>query len=476
MFETAKHIFKMKKPSFIIKKLPLIVSILIIAFILNTIYQRKYWEREGSVINWDIISYYGYLPATFIYHDYTLKFIGDYKGPHKFTIWSRKIPNGGNVIMTSMGMSMVYAPFFFAGHAAAYFFDYDTGGYSEPYRLALILSSVFYLALGLFFLSKLLLRFFNPYITTWVILITVMGTNLFYYVTYSSAMPHPYSFALITMFVWYSIKWHENAKLKYSIILGLLLGIIALVRPTDIVIVFFFIFWDIKSFKELVNRVKLFIISYKSLIIIALFYLLVWAPQLLYWKSITGSWFFYSYGEENRFFFNHPMILSGLFSYRNGWLVYSPVMIFSIFGMAILIRSFKEMFIPVVFTFLIFIYLIYSWWCWWYGGAFGSRPMIDIYGLLALPLGAFFSYSLSWRKIWRWTAISISVLLFAAGIHHTDKVLHFSSHWDSMTKEAFWDSYLKRGPSPTFESKLRTADYDKARKGIYVYKGEDIEE
>jgi hypothetical protein len=466
----------MKKTSFIIQKLPLLVSIIIIAFILNTIYHRKYWESEGSVIKWDIISYYGYLPATFIYHDYTLKFVDNYKGSHKFTLWSSKLPNGGNVIMTSMGMSMVYAPFFFLGHAAAHIFNYDTGGYSEPYRLALILSSVFYLALGLFFLSKILLKFFNPFISAWVILITVIGTNLYYYVTYYSAMPHPYSFALITMFLWFSIKWHEEVKIKYSVILGLLSGIIALVRPTNIVVVFFFIFWDIKSFKELVNRLKFFILNYKALIIITLFYLLVWAPQLLYWKSITGSWFFYSYGEENKFFFNHPRILNGLFSYRNGWLVYSPVMIFSVLGMIVLIKRFKEMLFPVVFTFLIFIYVIYSWWCWWYGGAFGSRPMIDIYGLLALPLGAFFTYTLEWKKIWRCISISVSVSLFVAGIHHTDKVLHFSSHWDSMTKEAFWDSYLKRGPSPTFVSKLRPPDYEKARKGINEYMEEENQE
>jgi hypothetical protein len=109
----------MRKPTFIFNKLPYIISIILIAFILNCIKNVKLWQRTESVINWDIISYYGYLPATFIYHDHTLKFIDNYKGPHKFTIWSRKAPNGGNVILTSMGMSMLYSPFFFLGHAAA---------------------------------------------------------------------------------------------------------------------------------------------------------------------------------------------------------------------------------------------------------------------------------------------------------------------------------------------------------------------
>lgn len=130
------------------------------------------------------------------------------------------------------------------------------------------------------------------------------------------------------------------------------------------------------------------------------------------------------------------------------------------------------MLLPLVLTFLVFIYVIFSWWCWWYGGAFGLRAMIDIYGLLALPLGVFFTYTLEWKRIWRWTAIFVSVLLFTAGIHHTDKQKHFSFHWDSNTKESFWDSYLDRGPSPTFESKLKAPDYEKARKGIDAYAGE----
>jgi hypothetical protein len=144
-------------------------------------------------------------------------------------------------------------------------------------------------------------------------------------------------------------------------------------------------------------------------------------------------------------------------------------MIFSVLGMIVLIKRFREMLLPVVFTFLVFIYIIFSWWCWWYGGAFGLRTMIDMYGLLALPLAAFFTETLEWKRAWRWIAISASVLLFAAGLHNTNKFRHFSFHWDSNTKESFWDSYLKVRPSTTFESKLKAPDYELARKGIDAY-------
>jgi len=459
----------MKISASAINKLPYIVSLVIILFVLNSIKNVKDWQKDDKVISWDIISYYAYLPATFIYHDHTLKFIDNYTGPHKFTFWPRKAPNGANVIMTSMGMSILYSPFFFVGHAAAHIFHYDTGGYSPPYSLALILSSVFYLALGLFYLSKLLLKFFNPYVSSWVIVIVVMGTNLFYYVAYSSAMTHPYSFALMTMFIWYSIKWHESPGIKYAIYLGLLIGIISLIRPTNILVSLFFIFWNVKSFKEFWERIKLFLSRYRSIITIAIFAFLVWVPQFLYWKSTAGTFFYDSYGDENQFFFSNPRILKGFFGYRHGWLVYSPVMIFSLLGMLTMLKRKTEMFVPVVLTFLVSIYIIFSWWCWWYGGAFGLRAMIDMYGMLALPLGVFFTYTLEWKKLFRWTAVLISVILLAAGIHNTDKFRHFSLHWDSNTKESFWDNYLKRGPSPTQEAKYKAPDYELARKGIDAY-------
>jgi len=455
--------------NFIKSKLPYIVSLIIVIFILSCVKNVKKWEREDGVINWDVISYYGYLPATFIYHDISLKFVEDYQNPHKYTIWYQKAPNGGRVIMTSMGMSILYSPFFFIAHGYAHIFNYEATGYTEPYRLALILSSVFYLTLGLFFLSKLLLKFFNPYISAWVVLITVIGTNLFHYVTYSSAMAHPYNFALITMFLWYTIKWYETSKVRYAVFIGLLLGLISLIRPTNIVVSLFFIFWDVKSFSDFKVRFISFFTNYKAHFIIGLLVLLVWLPQFIYWKSLTGSFFYYSYGENNKFFFNHPMILKGLIGYRHGWLVYSPAMIFSVLGLFVLIKKNKGMALPIILTFLVFIYVIFSWWCWWYGGAFGMRAMIDIYGLMALPLGAFLTYTLNWKKVYLYLSIFISVVLVAASVHHTNKYRHYSIHWDSMTKEAFWDSYFNVRPSPTFESKLKTPDYEKARLGIEAY-------
>jgi hypothetical protein len=148
-------------------------------------------------------------------------------------------------------------------------------------------------------------------------------------------------------------------------------------------------------------------------------------------------------------------------------------MIFSIFGLFFLWKKNKDLQLPLITTFLVFIYVIYSWFIWWYGGSFGSRPMIDIYGLLALSTGVFFSYLNTLKlKIVSYPAILLAIILTIASVHHMKKRKNFSIHWDAMTREAFWDSYFKLKPNPTFEGKLRSPDYEKAKQGINAYADE----
>jgi len=447
------------------KMTPYIVSLFILLWVTKTMIHEKQWKTDTYVISSDVIWYYEYLPAIFIYHDYTLEFIDKYKGTHKFTMDLKELPNHKKVIKTSMGMSLLYAPFFFVGHGYALLSNYDAGGYSQPYRIAIMLASFFYLMLGLFYLSKLLLKYFDQYVSSWVILLIVFGTNLYYYATYCTGFTHQYAFALIAMFLWYTIKWHESKKYKYSIILGILIGLISLVRPTNILVLIFFVLWDIKSIHDIKKQLFIFFKEYKKLMIIILCSVIIWVPQFLYWKAISGSFLCYSYVGE-RFFFDNPHVLKGLFSYRKGWLLYSPVMIFSVIGLVFLTKKTKEMSFAIYLFLLLFVYMIFSWWCWWYGGSFGLRAMIDIYAVWAIPMAAFFTWVYVQKKVIKSFFILISALLLLVGMHHTNKYLHGSIHYDSMTKESWMDSYFSVYPSESFYSKLRAPEAQRVHDGF----------
>ena len=71
-------------------------SLLAIGFIfLSTVlinFSHHRWQQEDKIIEWDIKSYYAYLPATFIYQDLSLDFIHDESGKFKDLIWPIETP------------------------------------------------------------------------------------------------------------------------------------------------------------------------------------------------------------------------------------------------------------------------------------------------------------------------------------------------------------------------------------------------
>ena len=113
------------------------------------------------------------------------------------------------VIKTSMGLSILWFPFFGAGHLAALISGSDTGGFSAPYKFFLLISALAFLLTGLIYVRKILLFLYSDKVATLVLAGFAFGTNLYWYTLFQGTMAHVYSFALMSAFVWYSVRWHE---------------------------------------------------------------------------------------------------------------------------------------------------------------------------------------------------------------------------------------------------------------------------
>jgi len=438
-----------------------IVNLIIIFAVGYNMFNIHYWTHSNRVIYHDVISYYSYLPATFIYKDLTLNFIQDSGGYFSDKFWPLKTPDGRNVIKMSMGLSFLYAPFFVLGHITAGLTDYPADGFSVPYKFFLTMSALFYLALGLFFLRKVLENYFSWKVVVITLITVVLGTNLYYYSAIESTMPHVYLFALFSAFIYMTIRWYEKPDMENSIIIGLLGGLITLIRPTDIILSVFFLLWDVKSAKELKERFLFFVRNPRFIIAMALTFAVVWIPQLAYWKFATGHWLYYSYNNEG-FNFLHPHIIDGMFSYRKGWLLYTPVMLFAIAGVALSYRKMKEIFVPSLVFLMLNIYIITSWWCWWYGGSFGGRPFIDSYPILALSLAVFIKWTFSLKKTAKLISHIVITLLVLLNLFQTWQYYGGNIHYDAMTKKAYWKIFLRPFPDDTYKQFLDHPDYEKA--------------
>jgi len=449
--------------SFLKKNTASLAILIILTVVIAVHFNLHFWKHPGRIISSDIVEYYAYLPATFIYHDVSLRFRDS--DPEKFysKFWAYKSGSGKYILKMSMGLSIMYAPFFFIAHAWSLCTGQDTGGYSPVYEFFLIFAAVFYLALGLFTLKKILLRYFNSNITFLCLLGIGLGTNLFYYSALEAPMTHVFSFCLFTLFLNTTIQWLEKPSVKYTLALGLITGLITLIRPTNLLILFVFLLWDIVSLQDLKQRVLLILKNYRMLLLFAVCSILVWVPQLIYWKYVSGSWLYYSYGDEH-FYFGKPELINVLFSYRKGWLLYTPLMAFALAGIPLMFRYMREKSFSVLLYTVLCIYIVSSWWCWWYGGSFGLRAFIESYAILAIPFAVVIKW-LSKGLLKRIVLGVILILFISLNLFQTAQYYYSAIHWDSMTKAAYWDSFGRLYPSSRHDQLTKLPDYDSAKAG-----------
>lgn len=445
------------------KSISLYTYILLVFLLLFSNFNIKRWENL-SVITWDIVGYYAYLPATFIHHDYRLNFVNEnlqFAEQHKF--WPLVTPEGNYIIKTTMGMSMMYAPFFFLAHIQSQLENSNANGFSWYYHKYVHLSCLFYLFIGLFFLRKLLLSWFDEWPVALTLVSIILGTNLFYFASTEAAMTHAYNFSLAAIFMYCVHNWFLHAKIKYAVVLGICLGLLILIRPINGIFILFPIFYAVQKSSDILKNIQLILSNPKHLILAMSACFLIILPQLIYWKSITGQYLFFSYVGE-RFFFERPKIFHGLFSFRNGWLIYSPLMIFSLIGMYRLYKEKNVLYFTIPLIFCIYLYLVFSWWCWWYVG-FGNRAMIDLYSLLAIPMAAFFAWalnSISWKRN---LLVGLTVVLIGLNLFQTLQYRRALIHFDSMNFKAYKASFGKLKFTDAYKDALVKPDYEKAIKG-----------
>lgn len=359
-----------------------------------------------KLVDSDAFGYYTYLPSTFIEHDVL----------HQW--FAMRLENGYHLNKYTCGVALMESPFYFIAHAITLNSNAEMKtGRGPVYMILIAVAASFYLYLSLLILFNYIRRKLDLKTAIYTVIALYFGTNLFYYTVVEPGMSHVYSLFCFAVCLYAIDKFYSSFKTKHIVLFSIFFGLATLIRPTNIVMILFFLFYEVYSGKEFRERFIFHLKNYKNFLIMLVIGAIVCSPQMWYWYKTTGSPIVFSYGYNNESFTNwkSPKILEVLGHYKSGWLFYSPIMVLSLIGMFLTFRK-KILSSPtIILVFLLVLYICASWWAHTFGCAYGYRSFVEYYSILALPF-AYTSYRVlnlkKWKLIFTVLFILVSIFLF----------------------------------------------------------------
>ncbi len=405
-------------------KVPILIAFLAFSWMIIA----GQWRAE-NVIRGDARGYCAYLANWVVYGEFDFAFYDDLDPDTKERYWLNTYPDSKSIPKLTMGVAYAQLPLFYAAHLVAGPMGFARDGWSMPYQLSVGLSGILFFLFGLIALRAFLVRRFSDSLSDFTLLLVGLGTNLLYYAGPDNAISHVFTFALFSMALLAFDSWLEKGRSYNLMFTALLYGWIMLIRPTNGIFMLI-------PLIQLIDSGQWRALFQWATVPAIFFALLPFLPQMMLWHEASGHWFFYSYGEEQIFWLK-PEILNGLFSYRNGWLMYTPVMMLALLGVGFLWKIDRALTIAGAICIPAHIYVVFSWWCWYYGDSFSIRPMIDIYPLLAVFIASFLRWFMARNNATFAATFIIGVAFIGNSLLQTRQYERAQLSGSAMTKSAF---------------------------------------
>lgn len=326
----------------------------------------------------DMDGYYVYLPAVFIHQGFVREAARD---TNYLQVWP-----GTDKIFTkyTCGVSLLESPFFIVAHILSEPLGFAPDGHSLIYCYLLMISAIFCLMAGSVLLWRVCRKYYSDKSVILAITCLFLGTNMYYYTIFQPTMSHIYSFFMYACLLYLTEKIivERTYNRSHFALAGLVSGLVILIRPTSAIVLVYPVYRFIKSTDD---KPGWFRKNLKYCMLALLSGMIVFIPQLIYWKHVTGEWFMWSYGEESFKYWKEPKLFRVLFDAWNGWLLYSPVAAIPLIGLIQERHRNRHGERVVIFIFALATWLFASWWAWWFGGAFGHRCYVEYCAFLVLP-------------------------------------------------------------------------------------------
>ena len=400
---------------------------------------------QTRVIAWDAYGYYLHLPAALTFHDiHDYAFVDDHLQAYSPSDTPYQIfeQDGVRTPTYTIGVAILWLPFYLVADLWSRIDPrFPADGMSQPYQWMVLLAGLFWLGIGLYSLLRFLGGYLRQTTVRVVISLLVLATNLFYYAAVEPGMPHVYLFALYALLLWQLEVLVRSPRPWRGVLLGLTLGVMALCRPSEaiaLVLVIGFLWMTCGGWRGGLAFLRT---NWKMFGLAVLSGLVIIFPQMVLWKMTTGHWVYNTYAAYGHtFHLTHPHLLDGLFSYRKGWLVYTPIMLLALAGMIRLPRDARPWAPGMIGFVVVNIWIVLSWHIWWYAGSFGMRALVQSYAVLALPLG------LGWEAwtgtTWKRSVIpALACLAAMLNLFQTWQVQEGILKQDGMTRSFYWSTF-----------------------------------
>ena len=365
--------------------------------------------------------YYAYVRSVVIDHD--LRFDNEYaRGEDTFRqAMDGELgvsPAGYRRNIASVGPSLLWTPFFLAGHAAAHLLQWrgssvPVDGYSWPYLWACSFGTALYAFLGLWFSYRIALRFASPSAALLATIAIWLASSLPVYLYFLPFHAHAMAMFTVAWFLWnwFRVRDGHDGRSRWFV-WGLSAGaIVATYYLNGLVLLAALIECLLRAVKP--RQLATSVIG--GLVFLGGF-LLVVLPGLAIKGLLDGSVLATGYGGT-LFFWRDPRLIAVGFSAEHGAFLWTPILLLAVVGLPWLVRRSPLVGSICLFTVAVFYYAVAAYRGWHGHSAYGSRFLVAltpffIFGLAAFADALCGTHRRRWQAAW---AVALVLVLWNAG-------------------------------------------------------------
>lgn len=289
------------------------------------------------------------------------------------------------------------------------------------------------LVIGIFLLWQVLSRFFEWRVVWLTTILILFGTNIFWFSVFSDSPAHTVLFTLFLLIIRLTLPGQQKLKwIRLAAMLPVMILISFLNAPGIFILMFPVFAWIQDSeygiqdseyrIRDTGCGMRRSIISgahWSNLLFLAGIFFLCIVLRQLHRFTGPGEIFYFGKPLPANFSILPANIHRILFSFKNGWLIYTPLVVFSFAGFYFLAEKNRVIYFPS-FLFL-FVSLIYvaSLSQWWDNASFGYSNLVEIFSVLSIPLGYFIHWTLHNKRIVKVFLFGFSAMLIMLNLFQT---------------------------------------------------------